>query len=193
MVGGRLRCIGTNQQLKSRYGSGYQLEVRLRVPTAEDVQDMVLKHSLTSQLSIKDVPMVCDLIGDSSRADLIKEESEEGHEIYQAFQRHGLIPAKVFAEWWLQESMTAQFKEFLDKTFPGAVILERHDRTLRFRLPVTSPIAQVFRQLESSREELSVEEYGISQTSLEQLFNEFANQQQEETAPVRGMFRQPSS
>ena len=29
MVDGRLRCLGTEQHLKKRYGRGYQLEVRL--------------------------------------------------------------------------------------------------------------------------------------------------------------------
>merc|ERR1719276_660199 len=32
MVGGRLRCIGSNQRLKARFGDGYQLEARLRNP-----------------------------------------------------------------------------------------------------------------------------------------------------------------
>ena len=30
MVGGRLRCLGSSQHLKSRYGSGYQLDVKVR-------------------------------------------------------------------------------------------------------------------------------------------------------------------
>ena len=29
MVDGRLRCLGTEQHLKKRYGRGYQLEIRL--------------------------------------------------------------------------------------------------------------------------------------------------------------------
>merc|ERR1711990_987706 len=28
MVGGRLRCIGTNQHLKEKFGKGYSLEIR---------------------------------------------------------------------------------------------------------------------------------------------------------------------
>ena len=47
-------------------------------------------------------------------------------------------------------------------------------------------------ELLNSRE-LSVsefrQEYGVSETSLEQIFNNFASQQEEETGPVRGMMQ----
>jgi ABC-type multidrug transport system ATPase subunit len=33
MVGGRLRCVGSAQRLKSRYAEGYQLEMKLSPPT----------------------------------------------------------------------------------------------------------------------------------------------------------------
>jgi ATP-binding cassette subfamily A (ABC1) protein 3 len=37
MVGGRLRCLGSNQRLKSRFGNGLQMEVKLRPPSEEVV------------------------------------------------------------------------------------------------------------------------------------------------------------
>merc|ERR1719261_1273156 len=37
MVGGRLRCIGSNQHLKSRFSNGYQMEARLQCPGSADV------------------------------------------------------------------------------------------------------------------------------------------------------------
>ena len=37
MVGGVLRCLGSGQRLRSRYGKGFQIEVRLKNPTDEEV------------------------------------------------------------------------------------------------------------------------------------------------------------
>eukprot|EP01043_Picozoa_sp_COSAG02_P080958 COSAG02_NODE_19511_length_878_cov_1.585366_1_plen_48_part_10 len=37
------------------------------------------------------------------------------------------------------------------------------------------------------RANVSLDEYGLSQASLEQIFNQFAAQQEEETGGVRGM------
>merc|ERR1719393_1022524 len=43
MVGGRLRCIGSNQHLKARFGQGYQLELRIGGPTAADAAETAQK------------------------------------------------------------------------------------------------------------------------------------------------------
>ena len=37
MVDGQLRCLGSEQHLKDRYGRGYQLQVRLRDPTTAEL------------------------------------------------------------------------------------------------------------------------------------------------------------
>ena len=42
MVGGRLRCLGSVQHLKSRYGAGYMFEVKLAIEaaTATDIRSI---------------------------------------------------------------------------------------------------------------------------------------------------------
>mmetsp|Transcript_92574 Transcript_92574/g.146359 ORF Transcript_92574/g.146359 Transcript_92574/m.146359 type:complete len:138 (-) Transcript_92574:43-456(-) len=109
--------------------------------------------------------------------------------IYEAFKA-GQVPPSTFVEWWTMEDRAESLNAFLQANFPGTIPIERHDRTLRFRLPASCPegLAGVFRCLEVARVDQDVEDYGISQTSLEQIFNEFASQQQEETGPVQGLF-----
>ena len=41
MVDGRLKCIGTEQHLKNKYGHGYQLEVRLAGAESEQMQPLL--------------------------------------------------------------------------------------------------------------------------------------------------------
>ena len=48
-------------------------------------------------------------------------------------------------------------------------------------------IGDMFGLLESGKEDLSLKEYSLSQTSLEQVFNSFAGQQEEEMGHVAGM------
>ena len=40
MVGGRLRCLGTIQHLKSKYGHGYTLTARIYDPSYEDIEQL---------------------------------------------------------------------------------------------------------------------------------------------------------
>lgn len=187
MVGGRLRCIGSNQHLKARFGKGYQLEVRLKSPVLSAMDEFVQKWTLPEQIGPDTVSQLCGRIGDAQRATWICAGCEEGHVVHSAFERSGRVSAKVFAEWWLLEDVALGLANFLNENFPGNEVVERHDRTLRFRLPPTSSLADVFRSLEHSRENLCLAEYGISQTSLEQIFNDFAARQKEETGPVRGL------
>ena len=90
------------------------------------------------------------------------------------------------------------------------MLLERHDLAIRYRLSRETPLAEVFRTLEEAKVSLGLEEYGVcqvrsahkptaarrllscmltlvlaAQTSLEQIFNAFAAQQDEETGAVR--------
>ena len=40
MVEGKVKCIGPVQQLKSKYGQGFEIEAKIRLPTAEEVTEM---------------------------------------------------------------------------------------------------------------------------------------------------------
>ncbi|CAM9764169.1 unnamed protein product, partial [Heterosigma akashiwo] len=49
---GRLRCLGSGQHLKSRFGLGFQLEFGLELPTEDEVHKI---FSASSVLSAKEV------------------------------------------------------------------------------------------------------------------------------------------
>ena len=104
----------------------------------------------------------------------------------------------------------AALQAFINENFSEPVLLERHDLAIRYRLSRETPLAEVFRTLEEAKVSLGLEEYGVcqvrsahkptaarrllscmltlvlaAQTSLEQIFNAFAAQQDEETGAVR--------
>lgn len=217
MVGGRLRCIGSNQHLKSRYGGGYQLEVRLGLPDRTRVDAELSRWGHTVGVTRDTLAATCAKLGKRERAESVREGCEEGCAIYDFLARGDAVPAHVFTEWWLLEDAAQTLGAFLVQRFPGApgtpvaTLLERHERTLRYSLPsvVTSTtaaptivstapsspspesvaplsLAELFRCLEANRSQLLIEEYGISQTTLEQIFNGFAAQQEEHTDDVQG-------
>ena len=50
-----------------------------------------------------------------------------------------------------------------------------------------NPSSAMFGLVEGSKERLKIQEYSIAQTSLEQIFNQFAAQQEEEKGPAAGL------
>ncbi|XP_036125022.1 ATP-binding cassette sub-family A member 8-like [Molossus molossus] len=109
MVSGRLRCIGSIQHLKNKFGKDYLLEMKVKTPT-------------------------------------------------QVEPLHGEIL----------------------RLFPQAARQERYSSLMVYKLPMEDvrPLAQAFFKLESVKQSFDLEEYSLSQSTLEQVFLELSKEQE---------------
>ncbi|XP_008325095.1 ATP-binding cassette sub-family A member 1 isoform X1 [Cynoglossus semilaevis] len=72
-------------------------------------------------------------------------------------------------------------EDFVEQTFAGSVLKEKHHNTLQYQLPYTpGALANIFSQFISHQQTLGVEDYSVSQTTLDQVFVNFARHQQGE-------------
>lgn len=119
MVSGQLRCIGSIQHLKGKFGRGYSLEINLREELT-GLQQVALLH-----------------------------------------------------------------KEIL-KIFPHAVRQDSFATLMVYKIPMedVKSLAKSFAQLESAKQHFNFEEYNFSQSTLEQVFMEFAKEQENEEEEV---------
>ncbi|XP_054622717.1 ATP-binding cassette sub-family A member 5 isoform X2 [Dunckerocampus dactyliophorus] len=119
VVSGQLRCIGSIQHLKGKYGRGYSLEVKLREGLA-GLQQGALLH-----------------------------------------------------------------KEIL-RIFPHASRQESFATTLVYKVPMgdVKSLATSFSELERAKQSFNFEEYNFSQSTLEQVFMDFAKEQENEDDEV---------
>ncbi|KAG1680699.1 ATP-binding cassette sub-family A member 1 [Nymphon striatum] len=110
MVNGELKCLGSIQHLKTRFGQGYTLTVHVD----------------------GDVPQLDPVIS------------------------------------------------FVNSTFQGAILKEQHHNQLQFQLPTAGvTLSEMFHNLEESRESLNILDYSLSQTTLDQVFINFAKMQKD--------------
>ncbi|CAL8311233.1 unnamed protein product [Merluccius merluccius] len=72
---------------------------------------------------------------------------------------------------------------FMEDTFPGCVQRERHHNTLQYQLSCSS-LSKVFQTMLTNKETLHVEDYSVSQTTLDQVFVNFAKQQLKEEESI---------
>ncbi|KJE97521.1 Abca3 protein [Capsaspora owczarzaki ATCC 30864] len=87
-----------------------------------------------------------------------------------------------------REPDTFPVKQFVHETFPGAVLKEEHQGALHYEIATpeqsgSSAVkslswAFIFSKMEEAKRMDPIEDYGVSQTSLEQVFIEFAKRQQ---------------
>lgn len=59
-------------------------------------------------------------------------------------------------------------ESFMDSSFPGCVQREKHYNTLQYEIS-TSSLARVFQLVVANKERLNVEDYSVSQTTLDQV------------------------
>eukprot|EP01136_Pigoraptor_vietnamica_P036668 Opistho-1_new@103574 len=97
------------------------------------------------------------------------------------------------------EGRVPDLRRHIEQSFDGAIMKECHHTLLQFELPAagdpnaprdesgTQPsrlsLAKVFSTMEAARSEFGIEDYSLSQTTLEQVFIGFAREQPEEPAP----------
>ena len=190
MVGGRFRCLGSIQHLKNRFGKGYLVEVKLQDATDEGIQAVVdecAEYVSDGRISATRVKDLCEHLGDSSRAAMIHANGS-GWAIAAAFASQGSVAVDVFAHWWAFETVGARLNAFMKESFRGCRLVERHGEFFRFQLPeLHMPLSEAFGTLEGSKDDLRIATYSMSQTTLEQIFNVFASQQEEEKGTARGM------
>ncbi|XP_048221137.1 ABC-type organic anion transporter ABCA8-like [Perognathus longimembris pacificus] len=109
MVSGRLRCIGSIQHLKSKFGKDYLLEMKVKTPSqAEPLHEEILR------------------------------------------------------------------------LFPQAARQDRYSSLMVYKLPVedVKPLAQAFFKLEKVKQNFDLEDYSLSQSTLEQVFLELSKDQE---------------
>ncbi|XP_031439935.1 retinal-specific phospholipid-transporting ATPase ABCA4-like isoform X2 [Clupea harengus] len=68
---------------------------------------------------------------------------------------------------------------FMESTFPGCIQREKHYNTLQYEI-ATSSLARIFQLVLANKEKLNIEDYSVSQTTLDQVFVNFAKLQSTE-------------
>ncbi len=58
---------------------------------------------------------------------------------------------------------------FMESTFPGCIQREKHHNTLQYEI-ASSSLAKIFQLVLANKEMLNIEDYSVSQTTLDQVF-----------------------
>lgn len=60
-------------------------------------------------------------------------------------------------------------ESFMESCFPGCVQREKHYNTLQYEIASSSSLARIFQLVVANKERLSIEDYSVSQTTLDQV------------------------
>lgn len=141
-----------------------------------ETQELVTYDSLPGLMKSK---MVDDFLINELRScglgdDLYKEQLELG----------GKVSYKNFLNWLYIEQAGMGIINGLCNDFETVEILEHYNDYYKMRVPRgEKSIGFVFGMIESKKEEFKISEYSVSQTTLEQIFQTFANIKLDDDTP----------
>ncbi|KAI9984335.1 hypothetical protein PInf_005683 [Phytophthora infestans] len=223
LVSGRLKCLGSVEHLKQKFGRGFTVEITLRASDTDTDElkrvleqaraflsaerSLSLRRGRTSRQSSSslqvataekitkaNVQELCTALGASERGSRILTHSGTGWLLGSQLEAQGAISVDTLSSWWVSETHGERLQSFFQTNFPGSILAEQQGEHFRFQVPKHRPDsdavlrpAGIFRALEQTRAHLNVDEYSVSETALEHIFNNMAAQQDEEKGVAHGM------
>jgi len=191
MAGGNLRCLGSAQQLKSKFGQGYQLEMKIKSvePTDKDYIEILNGLAKIAGVSAQEATekgdaifldfdntkqALTELSSDGYLVNMVSENdiNGPGYPVWKEAKSPTGIDLDELADFAAAELRMRVLYEFIYNTYPDNVLRERQDTKTRYEVGSNGVrIGDIFAAIEENKDRLMVAEYGVSQTSLEQVFN----------------------
>ncbi|XP_059140192.1 phospholipid-transporting ATPase ABCA1-like [Physella acuta] len=167
---GKLCTVGTSLFLKNKFGSGYYLTLVRQEVDAIPPNGSSRPSTATSIRTVVDVQPI-----------MLTEEDDEGYDALDSSSDDVPIPLPPLKS----KTMVPGFNlprliVYVQRFVPGAVLVEDNSMEVCFRLPEGEDHARKFQELfaalELSHQELGISSYGISDTSLEEVFLKVAEE-----------------
>ena len=176
MVQGKLQCLGTSHHLKTRFGKGYEIQLRCTgrfpsqptpVPVTAPAPALFASQSLLST-------------DETQRRDV-----DNAHIVPSTNTNNSINPATAATAGaavsdnmnYTSSSMLpviAAVYETFKTSFPSAIVRESHGLFASLRCDDGIVLDRAFSWLEDNKREGIIFDYSLSETSLEQIFVEFA-------------------
>ncbi|KAK3753339.1 hypothetical protein QZH41_015277 [Actinostola sp. cb2023] len=193
MVNGQFKCVGSPQHLKSRFGSGYTMMIKVKgnngndsVATTSQVTPYIPSMSYENTAANDGLPEVCSPghpISNPVAAAIpaINQPIPTNAEVEFQPVSPGSYPQQQSFPLGTEAAAVAKAKTFIEQTFQGAYLMESHSGMLTYQIINDNLTwSQIFGHLEKNRESLNIVDYSVSQTTLEQVFINFAKEQHSE-------------
>ena len=181
MVNGEFVCLGKANEIKEKYGYGYEIEVRIK-PLSELKFEKILKESnLNKNLKIN-FQNINQILQEINKPNFINEltKGRFGSKIIREIQINNDIPIRTLLSWVFFVENALKFIKKAENYFENIILTEFIDNNFLFKMKKnqdTKSIGFFFGLFESNKSECFVTEYSIRQTSLEQIFNMFEDKQ----------------
>ncbi|KAL4492594.1 hypothetical protein ABPG72_007707 [Tetrahymena utriculariae] len=175
-VDGVLQCLGTIQEIKHKFGKGYEVEVKIHKPTVQEITELAQRggiQSLNIRIGPQDLMNVLQRLGCTELFSTIAE-NQTGHILYKEMNSPNGLSIELLMEYVYIENLGNKIMSFINGTFGNFDIIEHLSDFYRFRIDTHISIGKIFGEFEKNKAALKISEYSLKQATIEQIFNMFA-------------------
>ena len=181
MVNGEFVCMGKANQIKDKYGYGYEADVRIKPMNESQKKEIYDKFNIDKNLLVtfENINSILDKMGKNNFSDELKE-GRLGERIKREIELNGNVHISSLLNWIFFVENALKFIIKGKNYFDEIIVSEHIENNFLFKMKKehsNKSIGFFFGLFEEGKESYFVTEYSIQKTSLEQIFNKFAASQ----------------
>ena len=181
MVNGEFVCLGSAQEIKEKYGYGFEIDVRIMPLSEEKMKEIyqTLKIEKSTKVTKENLQ---DVLNSLNKSKYITEldDNRIGKSLIRELKISGSIPISVLISWCHYVSNAMRMIKKVSEHFNEIILTEFIENNFLFKIKKGDGLKSIgflFGLVESIKGDCFITEYSIQQTSLEQIFNQFAANQ----------------
>lgn len=146
MVEGNFKCIGPVQSIKDKYGKGFEVEVKLNVPSDEDLRHRAsydAANKMDGMLEEAQIKEFFDYLKNPILYDEVRPNGSASH-IYKQMQSNKYVGIKVVLEYVYMQEKGNMVWQFLTHFFGKVELLENFQSFFRFKIVEDATLSRMF-------------------------------------------------
>ena len=181
MVNGEFVCMGKANQIKDKYGFGYEADVRIKPMTELQKNEIYSKYNFNKNTLVTN-DNIKDILNSMNKKYYLDElqEGRLGERLMRELELNGNVNIETLLNWIFFVENALKFIIKGKNYFDEIIISEHIENNFLFKMKKEhsdKSIGFFFGLFEEGKESCFVTEYSIQKTSLEQIFNKFAANQ----------------
>ena len=181
MVNGEFVCMGKANQIKDKYGFGYEANVRIKPLNEQQKKEIFEKNNFNKNTMVtkENIKEILKTMHKEDYFDELKE-GRLGERLMRELDLNGNTNIETLLNWIFFVENALKFIIKGKQYFDEIIISEHIENNFLFKMKKEhsdKSIGFFFGLFEECKESCFVTEYSIQKTSLEQIFNKFAANQ----------------
>ena len=182
MVDGQFKCLSTSDEIKEKYGYGYEINLQINNPNLSKLYEKykIEEEDKNIEINSDNMENILKKYNLDKYAKQLQKESLGG-KIVEEIEAYKFVHFSRIITWIYYLDNALNMIKIILKDFPEIHCTDYGENNLVFKIKRNKSegeksIGYLFGMIEENKSKFNIEQYFLQLTSLEQIFNKFAKE-----------------